>query len=199
MIDSKTLDRLKNIDERSWGLIYKSLVLYASNKLNKVGFEIRTEKDSVDAEHFAVLAIEKVFTGVRKWDYNKHPNITHHLIWVVKSLISSHFKSSSRSIVNAGGSNELLSDSEEYDNYDELTDEEIRIRDIPDEILIENEFWDKIEKSFGENKNDHAIFCEWLEGASRREISKELDIPMKEINNSIKRGLRIVKKIFTKP
>ena len=199
MIDSKTLDRLKSIDERSWGLIYKSLVLYASKKLNKAGFEIRSEKDSVDAEHFAVLAIEKVFTGVRKWDFNKYPDITHHLIWVVKSLISSHFKSSSRSIVNAGGPNELLSDSEEYDNYDELTDEQIRIRDLPDEILIENEFWDKIEKSFGENKNDHAIFCEWLEGSSRRQISKEWDIPINEINNSIKRGLRIVKKIFTKP
>jgi DNA-directed RNA polymerase specialized sigma24 family protein len=201
MIDSKTLERLRSIDDRSWGVIYKSLVLYASQKLNKAGFEIRSEKDSVDAEHFAVLAIEKVFTGVRKWDYNKYPDITHHLIWVVKSLISSHFKSSSRSIVSAGGATELLSDSEEYDkfeNYDELTDEEIRIRDIPDEIFIENEFWEMIEKSFGENKDDHAIFSEWLQGASRKEISKGLDIPMNEINNSIKRGLRIVKKTFKK-
>ncbi|MDI5887675.1 hypothetical protein [Flavobacterium yafengii] len=198
MIDSKTLERLRSIDERSWGLIYKSLVLYASKKLNKAGFEIRSEKDSVDAEHFATLAIEKVFTGVRKWDFEKYPDITHHLIWVVKSLISSHFKSSTRSIVKVGGPEELLSDNEDYENYDELTDQEIRLSDIPDEIFIENEFWGKIEKTFGENKDDYVIFSEWLQGCSRKEISKELNIPINEINNSIKRGLRIVKKIFTK-
>ena len=123
MIDSKTLERLRSIDERSWGLIYKELVLYASTKLNKAGFEVRTEKDSVDAEHFASLAIEKVFTGIRKWDFERYPNITHHLIWVVKSLISSHFKSSSRSIISAGGPEKMLIDSDDYDDYDELSDE----------------------------------------------------------------------------
>lgn len=193
-MDSRTLEKLRDIDDRAWGVIYKKLVLYASNKLNKANFAIRSEKDSVDAEHFACLAIEKVFTGVRKWDFDRYPDVTIHLIWVVKSLLSSHFKSSSRSIVNAGGSEKLLVDSDEHEEYDELSDEEIRIRDIPDEILIEEQFWDKIAEAF-ENIDDHTIFCEWLEGSPRREIAKDLDIPIKEINNSIKRGLRIVKKL----
>src|SRR5215217_6520236 len=102
MIDAQTLDRLSAIDEKSWGVIYKELVRYADFKLNKAGFEVRSEKDSVDAEHFAALAIEKVFEGVRAWDYNRYPDITIHLTGVVKSLISSHFKSSVRSIVKAG-------------------------------------------------------------------------------------------------
>lgn len=199
MIDTKTLERLRSIDERSWGLIYKEVVLYASKKLDKFGFEVRTEKDSVDAEHFASLAIEKVFTGVRKWDFERYPNLTHHLIWVVKSLISSHFKSSSRSIISAGGP-ETIIDTYDFNDYDELSDEEIRQNDmLPDEILVENEFWIKIEEAFGESKDDHTIFCEWLEGSPRRDISRDLEIPITEVNNSIKRGIRIVKKIITRP
>lgn len=198
MIDSKTLERLRSIDDRSWGLIYKELVLYASKKLNRMGFEVRTEKDSVDAEHFAALAIEKVFTGVRKWDFERYSNITHHLIWVVKSLISSHIKSSTRSIINAGGPEKLIVDNDNYEDYDELTDEQIRQNELPDEIFIENEFWGRIEKAFGENKDDHTIFCEWLEGSPRRDISRDLNISKDEVNNSIKRGLRIIKKIVVK-
>ena len=77
---------------------------------------------------------------------------------------------------------------------------EIRQNDLlPDEILVENEFWKKIEEAFGENKDDHTIFCEWLEGSPRRDISRDLEIPITEVNNSIKRGLRIVKRIIAKP
>jgi len=199
MIDPQTLERLRNIDERTWGMIYKTLVVYAAKKLNKGGFVIRSEKDSVDAEHFACLAIEKVFTGVRKWDFNRYPDITHHLVWVVKSLISSHFKSSAKSIIKIGYNDELLVDTEEFENYDELSDDQVRRNEIPDEIMVANETWLQIKQAFGEASDDHIIFCEWLEGTSRREIAKQLDFPITEINNAIKRGLRIVKKVIKKP
>lgn len=102
MIDPQTLEQLETIDERSWAAIYKQLLLYATFKLNKAGFEIRTEKDSVDAEHFVADAIEKLFDGTRKWDFRRLPDVAIHLKLIIKSLISNHFKSSKRSIVNAG-------------------------------------------------------------------------------------------------
>lgn len=197
MTDSETFKKLEDIDERSWKKIYKTLVLYATTKLNRAGFEVRSEKDSVDAEHFATLAVEKLLSGVRKWDYERFPDVTIHLIGIVKSLISSHFKSSTRSIIKAGGEEYQIENSRDDRDYDELTDDEIRTSNIPDEIYIGEELWSNIEKGF-EDKDDYVIFSEWVEGSPPRTIAKELDKPVTEINNSIKRGLRIVKKIVTK-
>ncbi|SDF43665.1 DNA-directed RNA polymerase specialized sigma subunit, sigma24 family [Mucilaginibacter pineti] len=199
MIDAQTLDRLAAIDEKSWGLIYKQLVLYADFKLNKAGFQIRTEKDSVDAEHFATLAIEKVLDGTRAWDYERFPDITIHLTGVVKSLISSHFKSSTRSIVKAGGSSDETTVIAGDDaNDDELLSDDVRTIEGADEILIAQETWQEIESAFGDNKDDHAIFCEWLDNSPPRTIAEVWDIPVSEVNNAIKRGIRIVKTLYKK-
>lgn len=197
MIDAKTLDRLAEIDDKSWRHIYKQLVLYAEFKLNKAGFQVRTEKDSVDAEHFAAKAIEKVFEGVRAWDHVKFPDITIHLIGVVKSLISSHFKSSTRSIVNAGGKadEEKVAASDET-NDGEIFDDDHQTIQGPDEILMTAEIWQEVAGAFGDKKDDHAIFCEWLDSSPPRDIADAWDIPIKEINNSIKRGIRIVRTYY---
>jgi len=197
MIDAKTLDRLAAIDEKSWGQIYKQLVRYADFKLNKAGFEIRTEKDSVDAEHFATLAIEKVLEGVRAWDYTRYPDITIHLIGVVKSLISSHFKSSKRSIVKAGGNadEETVKASDEA-NDDEILGDDTRTVEGPDEILMTAEIWQEVASAFGDKKDDHAIFCEWLDSSPPRDIAEAWDVPVTEVNNAIKRGIRIVRTFY---
>lgn len=199
MIDAKTLDRLAAIDEKSWGRIYKELVRYANFKLDKAGFQIRTEKDSVDAEHFAALAIEKVFEGVRAWDYERYPDITIHLIGVVKSLMSSHFKSSSRSIIKAGGKadEETVTASDEA-NDDDLLDDDSRTIEGTDEILMTAEIWQEVALAFGDKKDDHAIFCEWLDNSPPRDIADAWDIPVTEVNNAIKRGIRIVRTFYNK-
>lgn len=199
MINAKTLDRLAAIDKKSWGQIYKQLVRYADFKLNKAGFQIRTEKDSVDAEHFATLAIEKVLEGIRAWDYTRYPDITIHLIGVVKSLISSHFKSSSRSIVKAGGGadEETVLASDEV-NDDDVLDDDSRTTEGPDEILTTTEMWHEVASAFGDRKDDHAIFFEWLDSSPPRDIAEAWDIPVTEVNNAIKRGIRIVKGFYNK-
>lgn len=197
MINAKTLDKLAAINEKSWGQIYKQLVLYAEFKLNKAGFQIRTEKDSVDAEHFATLAIEKVLEGVRSWDYTRYPDITIHLIGVVKSLISSHFKSSSRSMIKAGGGadEEIVFASDEA-NDDDFSDKDNRTTEGPEEILMTAETWQELASAFGDKKDDHAIFCEWLDSSPPRDIAEAWDIPVTEVNNAIKRGIRIVKGFY---
>lgn len=199
MIDAKTLDRLAAIDEKSWGQIYKQLVRYADFKLNKAGFQIRTEKDSVDAEHFATLAIEKVLEGVRAWDYTRYPDIIIHLIGVVKSLISSHFKSSSRSIIKAsGGVDEETVLASDEANDDDVLDDDSRTTEGPDEILMTTEMWHEVASAFGDRKDDHAIFCEWLDSSPPRDIAEAWDIPVTEVNNAIKRGIRIVRGFYNK-
>lgn len=197
MIDAKTLNRLAEIDEKSWGHIYKELVRYADFKLNKAGFQIRTEKDSVNAEHFAVLAIKKVYEGVRAWDYEKYPDITIHLIGVVKSLISSHFKSSTRSIINAGGKADEETDAARDEaNDDEILDDDYQTTQGPEEILITAETWQEVAEAFGDKKDDHAIFCEWLDSSPPRDIAEAWDIPVTEVNNAVKRGIRIVRTYY---
>lgn len=167
--------------------------------MNKGGFQIRTEKDSVDAEHFATLAIVKVFEGIRSWDYERYPDITIHLIGVVKSLISSHFKSSARSIIKAGGTVdvETVTASDEA-NDDEILDDDSRTTEGPDEILINTETWQEVAIGFGDKKDDHAIFCEWLNSSPPRNIAEAWNIPVTEVNNAIKRGIRIVRTLFDK-
>jgi DNA-directed RNA polymerase specialized sigma24 family protein len=197
MIETHTLDRLAAIDDKSWARIYKDLVRYADYKLNKAGFEIRTEKDSVDAEYFAGLAIEKIFEGVRAWDYVRYPDITIHLIGVVKSLISSHFKSSTRSIVKAGGNADQTTQRAGDDaNDDELLSDDVRTTESPEEVLIGLETWQEIERAFGDKKDEHAIFCEWLDGSPPRVIAESLEIPVSEVNNAVKRGTRIVRTLY---
>lgn len=200
MIDSRTLEKIETIDERSWGVIYKELVRFAGFKLAKAGFEIRTEKDSVDAEHFATIAIEKVLDGTRAWDFDRYPDITIHLKGIVKSLISSHFKSSNRSVVEAGRETDITP----FAGTDDENFEELEINDSngfaesPEEIIISHEYWEQIEKAFGSNKDEYVIFFEWIDGSPPRVISDTLEISVKEVNNAIKRGVRIVKTLFKK-
>jgi DNA-directed RNA polymerase specialized sigma24 family protein len=201
MIDPQTLERLEAIDERSWGVIYKQLLLYSTFKLNKAGFEIRTEKDSVDAEHFVADAIEKLFDGTRKWDFERFPDIEIHLKLIIKSLISNHFKASKRSVVNAGGEYDQtnnVSDDFEGSINDELLSDDTRTTESPEEILINEEDWKKIEVAFGEFKDEYAIFSEWLEGNPPRVIAESFEIPVNDVNNAIKKGKRIVKTLFSK-
>jgi DNA-directed RNA polymerase specialized sigma24 family protein len=201
MIEPRTLEKLEAIDERTWRLIYKQLLLYSNFKLNKAGFEVRTEKDSVDAEHFVADAVEKLFDGTRRWDFEQHPDVTIHLKLIIKSLISNHFKSSKRSVVKAGGDADNITNAQ--DNLDdsindELLSDDSRTIESTENVLIDDEDWKRIETAFGEFKDDYAIFSEWLEGSPPRVIAESFEIPINEINNAIKRGKRIVKTLFNK-
>lgn len=200
MIDSQTLEKLYTIDERSWGIIYKELVRYSVFKLSKAGFEIRTEKDSINAEHFVTEAITKTFEGIRKWDFARFPDITIHLKGVVKSLISNHFKTSSKSIVVSGKEKNDIGglDEEEAFTDSEPLSTDNRTTESPEQIMITTEDWLKIENGFGEDNDGFVIYCEWLEGSPPRDIAESLDIPVSEVNNSIKKGKRIVVNLFNK-
>lgn len=179
--------------EKEWLHIYKQLTLYADFKLWKMGFEIRSEKDNVGAADFAQQAIAKVFDGTRAWDSNRFPDILIHLKGVVKSLISSHIKSSTRVaavVKKASGSVKI----EEAEDLDAAID--AKNMEDPEQILISDENWKRLETDFGEDMEGFLIFYDWLDGKPPREIAEAYNTDSKNIYNIIKRGKRLLQKIL---
>jgi len=199
MVDSLTLNKLKAIPEKEWGGIYKELVLYADLKLKIFGFEIRTEKDSVDAETFATQAIEKLFDGSRAWDSQRFPDILIHLKGIVKSLLSNHFKTSGKSIVStkADVGGEKDDNIDEFPNF-EIHNELLVYDESPEEFIISAEKWAEIEASFGDNEDELVIFSDWLDGNTPRDIASAYDFDIKVVYNAIRNGKRNVKSLYKK-
>lgn len=198
MINPDTLKKLQSIPEKEWGNIYKELVLYSDLKLKKFGFEVRTEKDSVDAESFASQAIEKLFDGTRKWDYERFPDVLIHLKLIVKSLLSNHFKASSKSLIII-----QKHQSEGIDEYEEeiitTIDSDLDLLDnSPEEILINDEKWKQIESSFGNNEDGFIIFSDWLDGNAPRDIASAYNFNIKDVYNAIRNGKRNIKSLYNK-
>lgn len=193
MIDSETFVRLKAIPEKEWLHIYKRLTLYADIRLTKMGFEIRSEKDNVGAADFAQQAITKVFDGTRAWDFNRFPDILIHLIGVVKSLISSHIKSSTRAaaVIKKASGTFAVEEAEDLSAAIEAQDTE-----DPEQILISDENWKRLETAFGEDMEGFLIFYDWLDGKPPRQISEDYGTDNKNIYNVIKRGRRLLQKIL---
>jgi hypothetical protein len=191
MIDPETFERLKAIPEREWGTISKKLTYYAQKKLDKFEFKIRSEKDNVTGEDFAMQAIEKLFEGTRKWDFIRFPDVLIHLKGIVKSLISSHLKSSVRASVRKEKVPDPVGDAEGLGSATNLQDE-----DNPEKIIITEENWKQIESKFGDDQIGFLIFCEWVDEVPPRNIAANYEITIKDVYNALKRGRRIIQKVF---
>jgi len=191
MIDPETFERLKAISDREWGDIYKELTAYAEHRLVKVGFEPRSEKDNVTGEDFAVQAIEKLFEGTRAWDFRRFPDLLIHLKGIVKSLISNHLKSSARSAVRKEKVTDEIGEPEKLKSAKHLLDEQ-----TPEQIIISEENWKEIEAEFGDDEIGVLVFCEWVDEVPPRTIASNYDIDIKDVYNALKRGRRIIQKVF---
>jgi DNA-directed RNA polymerase specialized sigma24 family protein len=190
MIEPKTLEKLKSIPEARWGEIYGRLVIYAATRLKLSGFQPRSEIDSVDPEDFVGSAIEKIFDGTRAWDFDKFPDIEIHLKGVVKSLISSHLKSSGRRPIvqefelaeTCGDTNDSPRDQSDY-------------ADETDELRITEAHWSYIEQQFVDDDDGLLIFYEWLDGSPPREIAASCNLGVKDVYNVIKKVKRVIKSL----
>lgn len=188
MINQKTLEKLKAIPEKQWGSIYKKLVLYARLKLNKMGFERRTEIDNVSPDDFVGTAIEKVFDGTRAWDFERFPDIEIHLKGVVKSLISNHIKSSSKRPLNEQlfDRTDPIGSEVEISNHLEIADKE------DDGLLITEEHWTYIEGQFIDDDDGLIVFYDWLDNIPPRDIATKYNMDVNSVYNAMKRGKRVI-------
>ena len=192
VIDPQTFEQLKLISEKEWGLIFKELVIYSELRLTKIGFVPRTEKDVKNGEDFANDAIEKLFNGDRAWDFIRFPDVLIHLKGVAKSLIWSHIKSSSRSTIKKELTSIVFDDSEDFESFSDIAATE-----DPETIIISDENWEDIENHFGEDSDSFIMFCDWIDEVPARDIAKEYNVDVAAVYNTIKKGKRIITKIFT--
>lgn len=191
MVDPHTLEKLQQLPPQQWGCIFKELVAYAEFRLRKAGFEVRSEKDSVSGEDFATQAVEKIFDGTRKWDYERFPDLLIHLKAVVKSLIWNHIKSSSRALVQKTATVNETAFIDEVEGSSEIPDP-----DNPETVIISDENWKTLENGFGDDMDGFVIFCEWLDGVPPREIAANYGIDVTTIYNVSKKGKRLLIKIL---
>lgn len=189
MINAQTLARLKAIPNAEWELIYKELVLYATFKLEDLEFVIRTEQDVMLAEDLAQEAIARVFEGTRAWNAQKYPDLLIHLKLIVKSLISNQMKKSSKAVVTQERVAEVNDD-----NEDTPADEPVETEN-PESLLIDQEFWQKVERNFAGSDEEFLIFSEWFEMVPPRQIAQDYGRTPMEIYRIVKKGKKIVSSI----
>lgn len=188
MINQKTFDKLKSIPDKEWGMLYKRLVAYAASKLKRIGFERRSEIDNVSAEDFVGSAIEKLFDGTRAWDFERFPDLDIHLKGIVKSLISSHIKSSSKKPAKE----QLVSESNVVDHNEDI-DDHLQVADTElDEVLILEEHWSYIDGQFVDDDDGLIIFYDWLDNIPPREIASKYGKDISFVYNAMKRGKRVI-------
>lgn len=183
---------LQKIPESEWAKIIKVLTIYAELRLDKVGFTPRSEIDGVTGEDFAMEAIKRLLERTRAWDVEQFPDVQIHLKLIVKSLISNHLKKSKKTTVKTAN----ISTFNDIDNENDWTTEAIENIN-PEEIVITKEQWDMIEEGFGDDVDGFIFFSDWLDDAPPRKIAEDYSIEIKDVNNTIKKGKRIIKKIFT--
>lgn len=191
-VDPQTFEKLNSITGTEWVVIFKELVLYGELRLTKIGFKPRTELDVKNGEDFATDAIQKVFEGTRAWDVNLYPDLLIHLKGVVKSLIWNHVKTSSKSVVKKGSVTSIIDNAEEMESStDFVTSED------PEEIFISEENWTEFEQQFEDDDDGFIMFCDWFDGIRPRDIAKKYSVDITIVYNTIKKGKRIITKIFT--
>ena len=86
----------------------------------------------------------------------------------------------------------IVDDAEDIDSQTELAS-----LDDPEEIIISDENWKEIEKQFGDDSDGFIIFCDWIDEIPPRDIATQYSIDVKDVYNTIKKGKRIITKIFT--
>lgn len=188
MINQSTFEKLNAIPASKWGEIYKRLVFYAANRLRLSGFEGRKENDIINAEDIAGIAIERVFDGTRAWDFERFPDIEIHLKGIVKSIISSHLKSSSRMPFVQ----QLVEEKEPDDPNATDTSTQYFYDDESETLCIKEAHWAFIEEHFIEDDDGLIIFYDWIEGLPPREISSQYGIEIKHVYNVIKKCRRVI-------
>lgn len=189
MADPATLERLNSISETEWKAIYASLVVYADAKLCRCGFGSSPESNAIKGEDFVGMAIEKLFNGERKWDFEHKPDIAIHLKLVVKSLIWNYAKS----LNNVNGS--VITNEVNLSAYDNMRVQQAFDPDQSDELVTRKEMWDHLESNFTD-EDEYMIFLEWCDGKAPREIAVELSVDATKIYAVIKKGKRLANRFY---
>jgi DNA-directed RNA polymerase specialized sigma24 family protein len=187
MVDNETLQKLNAQD---WEEIILELNWYVRMRFRgdselKKGFEV---------EDLVSNAIFLVYTGDRKWDYQKDPDLIVFLKFsVIKSLISNYFNAKELSMTTK------LSYAGLSDANEELSDPIGNIPNCNHGIDAEMEAKETYEIMISALANDddaQLVFEELAQGAKPREIAESLSYKIEDVRNIIKRVERKISKVI---
>jgi len=163
----------QKLDSQNWKKIIPELTYYAQLKLKNsiISFE-------KDAASFVSDAIMKIYEGKISWDPEKFPNVYKVLEGNIRSAIGHAFRKKDHKL-------QLIPDSKEFDELkiDSVYFEVVNIRENSQAKKLHDFLWEYF-KNY--EKVLEVLIC-IEDGKGRSEISKELNLPIKEYDNIIKR------------
>ena len=119
----------------------------------------------------------KLIDGDRKWDKDKYPNFVIFLFMLIKSHISN------------------LAEIEKGEV--ELDDQmEINSQDIPGFHGQMHEFKELCLNELGKDESLRKIFCAFSDGLANREVAKDLDMSICDVQNAKKRIIRKLQPVY---
>ena len=187
-VDRATLEKLSSQD---WKALYPQLTHYALLLVKS----LRWQTGSTDlpkgfqAQDLVNEAITLVFTGQRRWNPGKVPVLIY-LKGVIRSL-ASHLVESAE--------HKKRQDLTVVDEETE-TIKEVEISDTnapsPEDLLLVNEIAEYLLKSAKGDENMQLVLLCLDDGMKRSEIVELTELPLKEVDNIMKRIRRALKKFL---
>lgn len=188
-IDNETFKRLSL---QNWKHIYPNLILYAEF-ISKKYYWKSSKTDlpkGYEPKDLARDAIQAIYEGRRKWDYITKPDLLKHL----KSIVDSN---ASHLLDTAEHRRRVYHLEHEDESGVEPLDNIKSSFDNPLEELIAKDIIEHISK-YAVEKNDEEVQLVLLAieaGCKGCEISEQTGLPIKDVNNALKRLKLIYSKI----
>lgn len=157
------------LDDQNWGLIIKRLTLHAHLRLKFWKLVRDKGLKGYSAEDIALEAVSLAYSGEWKWDPKKSDLLTYLKFHVVNGLVS-----------NLARNKEVLNsvNSDEFDSEDTFS-----VEDDLNASLITN----LIRNSLKDDELLLKLYDGLFSGMKREELSKHLQITIREFDNSLRR------------
>lgn len=190
MAENDTLKALNSIE--NWDEIIVKLTAYVSIVSERYSWRTNDSFDlakGMTCEDIALEAIRATFEGTRVWNRESCPNILIFLKGVAKSIISNLLISKDNTAIN-----EIIV----FDNDDnEITNPleafyEDKAHFI--ETIYEKELLEEITEKILDTNDElaYCVFDEKVKGFTNQEIAFNNGIPIKDVENAVKRMRRLV-------
>lgn len=168
-----TEELLLRLREVKWEPVIKQLHYYSLNRLKR--FPLLAERFDIIslANFFADEAIRQLWMQERIWNTDKYPDVAKFLKAAVDSIRSNYLKS--KKVVSTTYIDEMM---------EETTAE---TGDGPEAQLVVKEIEEQIRIIFTDDQEALQVFHCIKDNLPPRIISEELDIPIKQVYNAIKR------------
>lgn len=177
MVESSILEEFQK--QYSGDLVLK-VANYIKKRLGTVEI-LKSGKQFVEGCTVDDIISQAIEHTLNNWDFVKHPDLFLHLLSVVNTMLYNHFHS-----FEFKNRTKIIENSSIYDERDSFWDR--IVGDSSPTLLAElNDIKDKCYKVVENDPELSDLLLYYLSGCSRKEISADMDITVKEVDNMMKR------------